>query len=505
MNRLTFFFSFLIATLLVACGSHNGEDGHNHGVGGHSHAHEDLVESHTIWTGKTELFVEFKPLVVGEVSTFSAHFSELERFKPVEKGKVTVSLVKGGKGIRQTVESPSSPGIFLPALKPKEPGLYQLIFDLNSPELKDRITVENVRVHGSMAAAEEALPHEEEDPNGISFLKERAWKIDFASAEARYDTLYEIIRTGGEFMATRGNEKTVSATASGILLYKKRNVNIGSSVSNRELLFAVAGGGIIDKDLEARFMKARSVLAKTQAVHERKTELYEANAIAKSEYEEAVLAYEVAQAEYEALSNSYSKGGKSIYAPQGGYLKQLYKTEGSFVEAGEPLALITENKTVTLRADVGPEYFGRLNGIHSANFISNHKTYSLADLDGRLLSYGKSVSRDHPKVPVYFELANTADLLPGSFVEVFIQLRPSNSALLIPVSALLEEYGKYTVIVQSAGERFEERDIQIGMQNGRDVEVLDGLKAGDRVVTVGAYQVKMAAMSGTVPSHGHSH
>ena len=110
----------------------HGEDSHSHGgEGDHSHADEGTV-SYTEWTDQAELFVEFKPLVVGEVSRFAAHFTRMSDYKPVQEGSVTVSLIVDGKGIRQTVESPSSPGIFSPSLQPTSSGAGQLIFDLTT-------------------------------------------------------------------------------------------------------------------------------------------------------------------------------------------------------------------------------------------------------------------------------------------------------------------------------------------------------------------------------------
>lgn len=526
MNRVLIILPIVLSCLLTACSStpadehyHAGSEevappGHSHGSGDnsiegeaddHGHSHASPTYSHTIWTEKTELFVEYEAMVIGEKRSFAAHFTNLENYHPISEGSVTVSMVKGTAGIRHKVDSPTSPGLFRPALLPKEAGIYQLIFDIQTPTLTDKILIENVQVFATHDLAEKDAPHADQANNEISFTKEQAWKIDFANAPVKRDTIYEVIRAGGEIIPTRGNEKTISATADGILVYKKRNAVIGTQVSNRELLFAIAGGGIIDRDLEARYLKAKSTLEQTKTNYDRKSQLFEIKVIAKPEYEASKLAYELAKTEFETVSASYSKGGKSVYAPQGGFLKHLYKTEGTFVEAGEPLAVISENRTVTLRADVAPEFYGRLSTIHSANFNANGKSYSLEDLDGKLISYGKGVTRANPKIPVYFELANTVDLLPGSFVEVFIQLKSHSDGLIIPTSALLEEYGNYSVIVQTSGETFELRNIRIGQEDGKHVQVLSGLAEGERVVSTGAYQVKMASMSGQVPSHGHSH
>jgi len=115
------------------------------------------------------------------------------------------------------------------------------------------------------------------------------------------------------------------------------------------------------------------------------------------------------------------------------------------------------------------------------------------------------VSHEHPKIPVYFEVDNTGELLAGSFIEVWIKMNPKSTALRISETALLENFGTYSVIVQTGGESFEKRDVEIGVSDGIYVEIISGLKEGERVVTEGAYQVKMASMSGALPEHGHSH
>ena len=59
--------------------------------------------------------------------------------------------------------------------------------------------------------------------------------------------------------------------------------------------------------------------------------------------------------------------------------------------------------------------------------------------------------------------------------------------------------------MQLSGETFERRPVSIGRENGDYIEIIEGLTAEEVVVTEGAYQVKMASMSGDVPAHGHAH
>lgn len=466
---------------------------------------DGYTQSHTVWTDKTELFVEYSPLITGETSEFISHFTEMNHFKAFTQGQVTVSLIKGKNGIRHTVDAPSSPGIFRPSLKPKEAGIYTLVFEITSGEIYDKITIENVEVYASVDELKKKVKAEDEDPNKITFLKEQAWKMDFANAPVLKQDLYNVVKSSGDIQAAVGDEKTIVATTSGIVLYNSIGMTIGAEVSNGEKLFTISGGNINANNVQTEFQAAKAIYNREQANVDRKKALFDASAISKSEYEDAVLAFQVAKTNYENISRNYNQKGKVITSPSKGYIKQLFKTEGQYVEAGEPLAVITQNKRLTIRSYVGQMDYNNLNPTMSANFSFNGKMYSIEEFNGKFLSYGVAITHESPKIPVYFELDNTGNLLPGGFIEIWIKTSISKEALTIPKSALLEQYGKYSVIIQTEGESFEKRDITIGDSDGINVEIISGVQEGERVVTIGAYQIKMASMSGEIPAHGHAH
>jgi multidrug efflux pump subunit AcrA (membrane-fusion protein) len=108
-------------------------------------------------------------------------------------------------------------------------------------------------------------------------------------------------------------------------------------------------------------------------------------------------------------------------------------------------------------------------------------------------------------LPVFFEIDNTGEIIPGSVVEVYLHSGAIESALVIPVTALIEEQGKFYAYVQTAGESFEKRELTLGATDGIAVQVLNGIQKDERVVIKGAYQIKLATMSGTMPAHGHEH
>jgi multidrug efflux pump subunit AcrA (membrane-fusion protein) len=59
--------------------------------------------------------------------------------------------------------------------------------------------------------------------------------------------------------------------------------------------------------------------------------------------------------------------------------------------------------------------------------------------------------------------------------------------------------------VQRGGETFERRAVTVGARSGDAVQILEGVKAGERVVATGAYLVRLASLSTQVPAHGHVH
>jgi multidrug efflux pump subunit AcrA (membrane-fusion protein) len=75
----------------------------------------------------------------------------------------------------------------------------------------------------------------------------------------------------------------------------------------------------------------------------------------------------------------------------------------------------------------------------------------------------------------------------------------------VPESALVDDGGRPVVFVQTGGESFERRPVTLGERQGGNVQITAGIASGERVVTRGAYLIRLASMSTQVPAHGHVH
>jgi multidrug efflux pump subunit AcrA (membrane-fusion protein) len=109
-------------------------------------------------------------------------------------------------------------------------------------------------------------------------------------------------------------------------------------------------------------------------------------------------------------------------------------------------------------------------------------------------------------VPVLYAVENRVGVLKiGMTARVDVGTGERLKGVVIPASAILEEDGRPMAYVQPEGERFERRELVLGGREGGRVLVRSGIKAGERVVTGAAYQVRLASLSTGVPAHGHEH
>ncbi len=490
-----------ISLLLFSCGS-NEEEGHAHDAEGNHVGAGVPAISKTVWTDQTELFVEFPALVEGKTSKFAAHFTKLDKHKPVREGSVTVSLIKGESGIRHKVDAPSSPGIFSPKLQPKEPGTYDLVFDLKTPEYSDRIVVENVQVYASAAEATENV--EEAEEGNISFLKEQAWKIDFQTQPVTEGNVYDIVHTSGVFQAAPGTYKTLASGANGMVNFVSENLTEGSEVKRGQLLMNVSSEGLSSNNVQAEIAQAKARYDQAKAEYERKKELYEDKIVPKAEFEKVESDFRVAEANYRALASNYGAGGKQIRAPFDGFIKSISTSNGDYVEQGANLVTIGTDKSRLLKTQLSASSNPTKESIARIWYKGDKGEWN--EVEGEsIVSVGKEVEDRKPMIPVYVKVNDVVEMPEGSFTEVQIAMGNAEQGIIVPEAALLEDYGNYSVVLQVSGESFERRPVQIGKRNGQEVQVLSGLQPGDVVVTTGAYQVKMASMSGTTPAHGHDH
>ncbi len=99
----------------------------------------------------------------------------------------------------------------------------------------------------------------------------------------------------------------------------------------------------------------------------------------------------------------------------------------------------------------------------------------------------------------------TKRLAVGETTSLYLLMAETAVHPLVPADAVVDDAGRPIVFVQREGETFERRAVRLGARSGDRVQILDGVKTGERIVTKGAYLVRLASLSTSVPAHGHVH
>ena len=364
--------------------------------------------------------------------------------------------------------------------------------------------------HSSQPEAHSSQPEAHSHNHGegsINFPIDQQKKIDFEVVEVVTEPLYQVIRTSAQIVPSQESEKILTATTSGIVTFESKDIVHGLDVKSGQVLFSIANDNMADDNLSTRREEVEVEYEKAKLDYERKQALAEDKIISESELLDAKAEYLKAKKHYDNMLKNYPEGKTLHRATISGSIGEVLVTNNSYVEAGQAIMTLTQNDKLYLRADLQSKYYPVLKDIKTANIKTNEGiVYTLNELGGRLLSYGKTTDVNNPLIPVTFEVKNNGNLIPGSFVEIFITAESDKMGVMLPNSAIVEEMGIYCVFVQTCVEDFEKRIITKGVTDGSKTQILKGVAAGERVVSKGAVNVKLAQGSAALDPHaGHVH
>jgi RND family efflux transporter MFP subunit len=256
----------------------------------------------------------------------------------------------------------------------------------------------------------------------------------------------------------------------------------------------------------AAYAEARARLREAEDEHERAVRLYAVEAVPQRRVHEAEIRLAAAR---EALAGyaggELSAGGRmTVRAPLSGVIADRRVTPGSRVEAGALLFSVVDPTVVWLRVNVPAAQAANVSGSAGVEFRveGSERVYTAR----RVVSMGSMIDTVSRSVPLLLEVTNADGTLKvGAAARVSVRTGQQASGVVMPASAVLDEDGRPIAYVQVEGETFEKRVLDLGAREAGRVLVRSGIRAGERVVTGAAYQVRLASLSTAVPAHGHEH
>jgi RND family efflux transporter MFP subunit len=255
----------------------------------------------------------------------------------------------------------------------------------------------------------------------------------------------------------------------------------------------------VEAEQAAIVRQARAVLDEARLTRERFARLFERELIAKAQLDTAVANEQVAEGRYQdALEEVRNRQAllaqrrvelelarqalidTELRAPTDGMIRERRASVGEFMAAGTPVATLVRIHPLRLQLAI-PERAAadvRVGQEVRVSVDGDPGRYS-----GRVVRLSPAIQELNRTLTVEAEVPNTTGVLrPGSFARAEVVIAADQPALFVPTSAIVIFAGIEKVLTVRDG-RSEERRVVTGRRQGDRVEILEGLKAGEAVVT----------------------
>ncbi len=298
-------------------------------------------------------------------------------------------------------------------------------------------------------------------------------------------------------------EVTVSAEIEGVL--KAVNVDEGTAVAKGMLLAAINDmdyANEVKRD-EAALKQAEANLANTKLEFKRKETLYKEELVTQQQFDDVTTRLSLAEAELDRvkamLTIARQKLAKTrILSPMACVVRERKASAGDFVKNGTPLFVIIQPNPIKLlfavpekdvaRIKVGQDVLLRVNAFPDKSF------------KGKVSVIYPSLEEKTRTLSVEALVPNTQNVLkPGLFAKVILYTGEPRDTVVVPITALLYEAEKVKIFAIE-GDRAREKNVKLGSKYGEVMEIVEGLREGERVAVTGQQNLSEGAKVAIQPA-----
>ena len=196
---------------------------------------------------------------------------------------------------------------------------------------------------------------------------------------------------------------------------------------------------------------------------------------------------------------SYSE----IRSPIDGVVTERPLYAGEMATAGSPLLTVMDISSVIAKAHIPQSDAAALK-------VGDTGTMTVpgfaAPIEGKVTVVSPALDPNSTTVEVWFEAKNPRrELKPGTSVQVSLTAQTVKDALVIPASSIITATdGATSVMLAGRDDLAHQKIVKVGIRDGDDVQILEGVTASDKVITTGAYglpdktRIKIAAAEAPV-------
>jgi len=341
--------------------------------------------------------------------------------------------------------------------------------------------------------------HEEEQ--SVKLSKEQMEIAGIVSEALTLQDVTDVIEAPGEILLNA--YKTTSVTPRVSAQVFKRHAKLGDELTTGQPLLTLSS---------VEMAKAQGEFLVTEREWKRVKKLGR-KVVSESRYTEARVAHEQARARVLAYgmtskqADNFVKSGDAskangsfqLLAPQDGTVIKDNFILGELIEPGRALFVISDESVLWVEAKLTPVQAELVSPGNTVVITSGKNSYT-----GKVVQVHHVLDEDTRTRGVRIELANPEDQLhPGIFVQAKISSNNSAPALAVPVDAVLRSPdGDWMVFTEHEAGEFEPKEVELIRTVG-DVSVIEGLEAGTRVVTQGAFYVQSELAKSGFEIHNH--
>jgi len=242
---------------------------------------------------------------------------------------------------------------------------------------------------------------------------------------------------------------------------------------------------LFDRDLQAQYNKLKVQLDIAKKTAERQKELLAINGISQQDYDLLSLNVDNLNADIESLKISIGK--TEIRAPYTGKIGLRNVSIGAYISSQDIITTLRQVDALKLEFSIPEKYAAEMSKGHKVQFV----------VDGGKGPHNATVSATEGSVELTTRTLRvralvtekSADLVPGAFARINLQLGQNNGALMIPTQSIIPGARNKQVIVARKDSAFF-TVVKTGVRDSSYVEILEGLKKGDTVVTTGIMVVR---------------